>query len=444
MTLATAIGAIYCYTHYTLLAPTPTKVVSELRMSLRYSFWLILLFGSLFCLAPVPAIQAQTAQPCTVVLLDMSLVPDPARHEYRGALPIGNDFFCVATMHFRVEDANGLQVIEEIYRIDGRDKFEFSFGDAKLRSDQKYRIIATPRNSNEEIFVVDDEPVRALKEFIHLPQQAPTLALNIRAINMDHAAGKLLIDLEVTNPELASSYTGYILDKESSASIHAIQEALFQGPSIEEALATNNPIRTAPIAREYLLNLCLKSKDDKSVCTEKEFKPAPAPQLRWWQKVGLALSTPQVYVPLLVALMSTISWVLVRNARGQKSEPILRRPPIGGTDTIVGRHGQTPTLLLQVIRTPGTPASKRQRVLRFPFRIGRDGCDLNFPKDAHISKPHLEIDYRKDAFYVTDLGSTNHTYVDEQELQPKQSVRIRQATVIRLGPHTEIEVDPFG
>jgi pSer/pThr/pTyr-binding forkhead associated (FHA) protein len=43
--------------------------------------------------------------------------------------------------------------------------------------------------------------------------------------------------------------------------------------------------------------------------------------------------------------------------------------------------------------------------------IGRDACDLNFPRDRFISGRHCRIELQGKSFYLSDLGSKNGTYL---------------------------------
>lgn len=47
--------------------------------------------------------------------------------------------------------------------------------------------------------------------------------------------------------------------------------------------------------------------------------------------------------------------------------------------------------------------------------IGREGCDLNFPEDKHMSSRHARITHDAKGFRVEDLGSRNGTYVRVRE-----------------------------
>jgi pSer/pThr/pTyr-binding forkhead associated (FHA) protein len=59
--------------------------------------------------------------------------------------------------------------------------------------------------------------------------------------------------------------------------------------------------------------------------------------------------------------------------------------------------------------------------------IGREDCDLNFPKDRFISGRHCVIEQRGQSYQVTDLKSRNGTFVQlnvETPLTTKDSIFI--------------------
>lgn len=47
--------------------------------------------------------------------------------------------------------------------------------------------------------------------------------------------------------------------------------------------------------------------------------------------------------------------------------------------------------------------------------VGREGCDLNFPDDKHMSGRHARISHDAQGFKIEDLGSRNGTYVRVRE-----------------------------
>ena len=54
----------------------------------------------------------------------------------------------------------------------------------------------------------------------------------------------------------------------------------------------------------------------------------------------------------------------------------------------------------------------------FPFVIGRAEGDYRITENAAVSKTHADIIFHHGQYYVRDLGSRNHTYVDGIEVAP--------------------------
>ena len=70
-------------------------------------------------------------------------------------------------------------------------------------------------------------------------------------------------------------------------------------------------------------------------------------------------------------------------------------------------------------------AERREVFERTEISVGRvQGNDLMLPK-GNVSKRHARLIYRDGRFIVTDLNSTNGTYVNRR--------RISQATIVREG-----------
>lgn len=65
------------------------------------------------------------------------------------------------------------------------------------------------------------------------------------------------------------------------------------------------------------------------------------------------------------------------------------------------------------------------------FWIGKENVDLILDKPT-ISRKHAVITRNDNHFFISDNGSTNKTYVDNQEIPPKASVEIFQGTKIRF------------
>lgn len=85
--------------------------------------------------------------------------------------------------------------------------------------------------------------------------------------------------------------------------------------------------------------------------------------------------------------------------------------------------------------------------------LGRDkgpGIDV-VAKVGCVSGVHCQLEMENNKLYVTDLGSTNGTYVDGQEMRKNNRYRVFNGSTLRLGaenvngePYVSYEVDLSG
>jgi len=84
----------------------------------------------------------------------------------------------------------------------------------------------------------------------------------------------------------------------------------------------------------------------------------------------------------------------------------------------------------------------RKVLLReFPYTVGRArDCSLVVDQEA-ISRLHAHFDYDHEQVSVTDLGSTNGTYVNRQRLEPHKPRRLKSGDVVNLANVCRLEFD---
>jgi pSer/pThr/pTyr-binding forkhead associated (FHA) protein len=64
--------------------------------------------------------------------------------------------------------------------------------------------------------------------------------------------------------------------------------------------------------------------------------------------------------------------------------------------------------------------------------IGRSpGCGVAMPEDIYTSTLHARLFRRNDQLWVEDLGSTNGTFVNSEQI--KQSVRLSKSDLLQIG-----------
>lgn len=103
--------------------------------------------------------------------------------------------------------------------------------------------------------------------------------------------------------------------------------------------------------------------------------------------------------------------------------------------------------LIPVETTPATPYNGPRLILKSTGSIfklgdsavlGREDPTLNidfdgYPDGKYVSQRHAQIVRIKDKYYIEDLGSSNHTYVNDIKLAEGQAEPIEDGDVIRVG-----------
>ena len=77
---------------------------------------------------------------------------------------------------------------------------------------------------------------------------------------------------------------------------------------------------------------------------------------------------------------------------------------------------------------------EQTRVSAQLFRIGKDphNCEYCIRDNPAISRCHASIKYVNNRWYITDLNSTNKTYVNDSPLTPNVDVELISGTSIKL------------
>ena len=105
----------------------------------------------------------------------------------------------------------------------------------------------------------------------------------------------------------------------------------------------------------------------------------------------------------------------------------------GATVIIQGTSGQTEEKSVCTLDCIGF--DRVVDIKKFPFRIGRNAecVDLCIADNPVVSAVHAEITAQFDTFYITDLNSTNHVYINEMEIPPQRKVALVDGDHITLG-----------
>jgi hypothetical protein len=105
-----------------------------------------------------------------------------------------------------------------------------------------------------------------------------------------------------------------------------------------------------------------------------------------------------------------------------------QRPPSQPSAAVVTAPAATRGVLIVV---SGALAGQRLAVAAQPITIGKGPSTLQINDDPTVSTRHAEVAQRGGAFVVTDLGSTNGTFVNNQRIA--QPARLTDGDLLRFG-----------
>ncbi|WP_044974165.1 DUF6382 domain-containing protein [Ruminococcus sp. HUN007] len=99
-----------------------------------------------------------------------------------------------------------------------------------------------------------------------------------------------------------------------------------------------------------------------------------------------------------------------------------------GTVVLGSRSGHTAPVLIRLSN------DERIEIKGKRFRIGSDSrtSDYCITDNCAVSRAHADIINKKGVLYITDNNSTNHTYLDDQELKGKKEYRLSNNSRITL------------
>ena len=133
-------------------------------------------------------------------------------------------------------------------------------------------------------------------------------------------------------------------------------------------------------------------------------------------------------------------WRIVRSATRD-----LRLPqesfvlaPEGGVAARAAPMG--PTGRLVVVKSPALDAGSDLVLNSAPLTVGRgEQNDVELEGDEFASAEHARFDPRRDGVWVTDVGSTNGTYVNGARIQRPR--KLAPGDVVRIG-ETDLRFEP--
>ena len=117
--------------------------------------------------------------------------------------------------------------------------------------------------------------------------------------------------------------------------------------------------------------------------------------------------------------------------------------PESDSATVIASSPVIPLATLTVVQSPeNVTPSKTVTVKTFPFVVGRTEGSLIIP-DKNVSRKHVQITYNSttNAYYLTDLNSSNGTRIDSQRVTPGQPTYLSNGAMISIGPNVVVRFE---
>lgn len=400
-----------------------------------------------------PATPVPTATPTMVpvVMRVEPLQPDFTRRVYDLNIGIGNPTR-VAAVVLTVEDSNGILAYSETVETNGAANVQLQIPMSRVRSGTTYVAkVQAVDHGNTFIQLPDngigtrneDMTILVTKEFTHeLPQPEP-IAVEIQSIVADYASAQLDVELIVDESGRVNTYQGIIVDDETSQRIHAFGPEVFIGTHIVESLPDS--MRSAAGPHTYRIVVLLTSDEGLESRTEAaEFTVVPPPRPGRMERLADWIRRNALWLALIAILLSAmIGWALWGKANRKKpfslDEPIVEHTILGGSG--LGESGRQPKLKIRVIQTPSAAERVEHIISTFPCEIGRASeCQVHFTGDRQMSRQHARLERTDGVFYLSDLGSDNGTYIDDNRIPAKTPTRLTDVQNVRFGRQTNVDI----
>lgn len=407
---------------------------------------------------PLPPPTATTV-PSTYVRLDPAY-RDTARNQFVFPISISNPDI-VERLFLRVLAGSETKYQSGPVDVNGRDapthEVRVDFNVFEPGREYTIQIIGVDIYGDDLLKPMDNfnkepDPVLAeLDEFKVEMEPTPTMTARVNSVTWalpdSDQWGEFVVELVIDNQqEEITQWRAYILD-ESNKNVMDTDKEVFK----DTTLAVPMPPELLqaveePQPRDYKLYVNLWGRSGTKTDTDVyEIKEVIGPvKPGFFAAIWIGINeNPLIAIAIVVVISSVVLWIVYGN-RSEKpafslSRPVQEYTVVAGAASDKDKmHGK---LWIEITETPSPGDRVKRTIGRSTCVLGRSSkCDIRLAGDSQLSRQHAQITLENGRISLTDLGSNNGTFVDDEKIAPHTSVPLSDGQVIRLGRQTKLRV----
>jgi hypothetical protein len=416
---------------------------------------------------PVPPTETPLPPPTATLIPSTYVRLDPAyrdnhRNQFVFPISISNPRI-VEQLFLRVLAGSETKYRSDPVDVNGRDapthEFRVDINVFEPGREYKIQVIGVDITGHDLLKPMDNfnkepDPVLAeLGEFTVEAEPTPTMTTKVNSVTWalpdSDQWGKFFVELAIDNQqEEITQWRAYILD-ESNKNVMDTDKEVFKSTNLVVPMPSELlQAVEAPQPKDYKLYVNLWGQSGAQIDADVyEIKAVIGPiKPGFFAAIWIGINANPLIAIAIVVVISSIALYFVFGRKPARPAYSLARSAEeytvvagaaggGGGDK---HHGK---LAVDVFETPSPGERKKQSFNRFPCVIGRSSqCDVRLAGDSQLSRRHAQLVLENGRILLTDLGSNNGTFVDEQRINANTATPLSDGQVIRLGRQTRIRI----
>jgi hypothetical protein len=282
------------------------------------------------------------------------------------------------------------------------------------------------------------QPVSAEHAFQYT--RRPPLVFAMESVRVAEDQGLLVLDLNIENGQEVTEFVGRFINTDSNMIVESF------GPIERMGNLVFLPLPDRSGSYDVVVN-GRDAEGNILATTEYTFRYSEATAgavPRAWAALNdnpLLWVANLILLLVLAALVALLIWLIMRARQSRalarlRAEMLAQMPkatlPAAGADRKAGAA-------LRIVHTLNPRFNGQEMEIRVsPFVIGREDAALTITGDRQISREHAAINYEAGSYTITDLRSSNGTFLDDIRLQPNEPAQLQPDSLIRLGQVTQL------